>query len=125
MNLDRRRFIQLGALGVVAALSDSGCAPASDKSLDHPALVAILGPQRVRQLGAHYRAATPGENDAGVLRAAISNAGRASWLQRIRQRSVDGQIRDDFAVGRTVVVDGWVLALTEARQCALYSLTPA
>ena len=27
--------------------------------------------------------------------------------------------------GRTVVVDGWVLAVTEARQAALFSLTPA
>jgi hypothetical protein len=31
-------------------------------------------------------------------------------------------IRDDFAAGRTVLVDGWVLSVTEARQAALYSL---
>jgi len=33
------------------------------------------------------------------------------------QRASD-QIRADFADGRTVKVDGWVLSLTEARLCA-------
>jgi hypothetical protein len=28
----------------------------------------------------------------------------------------------DFADGHTVLVDGWVLSVTEARQCALFSL---
>jgi hypothetical protein len=34
-------------------------------------------------------------------------------------------VRDDFASGRTVVVDGWVLSAIEARQCALFSLASA
>jgi hypothetical protein len=38
--------------------------------------------------------------------------------------SIDDQIRDDFTAGRTVVVDGWVLSVTEARQAALFSLAP-
>jgi hypothetical protein len=33
-------------------------------------------------------------------------------------------IQRDFAEGRTVLLDGWVLSVTEARQCALYSLLP-
>ena len=35
------------------------------------------------------------------------------------------QVRRDFAEGRTVEVQGWVLSVTEARQCALYSLVRA
>jgi hypothetical protein len=31
------------------------------------------------------------------------------------------QVRADFAEGHTVIVDGWLLSTTEARQCALYS----
>ena len=30
--------------------------------------------------------------------------------------------KEDFDNDQTVVVDGWVLSKTEARQCALYSL---
>lgn len=33
------------------------------------------------------------------------------------------QIADDYRKGNTVMVDGWILSRTEARQCALFSLT--
>jgi len=31
-------------------------------------------------------------------------------------------VAEDFAAGRTLVVQGWVLSTTEARQSALYSM---
>ncbi len=124
MTLDRRRFLQLSALGVVAAVADSACARSSDHAdaaLDRPQLLAMLGPERVRQLGDHYRAATPRENSADALRAAISN-GQGPRIPLLR-KSIDDQVRDDFEAGRTVLVDGWILSVTEARQAALFSLT--
>lgn len=33
------------------------------------------------------------------------------------------KVQSDFESGNTVIVSGWVLSLTEARQCALFSLT--
>lgn len=127
MTLDRRRFLQVSVLGIVAAVGDSACASSdvrADASADQPQLLAMLGPERVRQLGAHYRASTPTENSADSLRASLSN-GRSLPIPFIKGGSFDEQIRDDFAKGRTVVVDGWVLSLTEARQAALYSFTSA
>ena len=126
MTLDRRRFLQLSALGIVATVADSACASSdrADTPPDRPQLLAMLGPERVRQLGAHYRASTPNENSADALRAALSSGHRLR-IPFIKSASLDDRIRDDFAAGRTVVVDGWVLAVTEARQAALFSLTPA
>ena len=127
MTLDRRRFLQLSALGIVATIADTGCAPTDarvDASADRPQLLAMLGPERVRQLGSHYRASTPTESSAEALRAALST-GHGLRIPFIKTGSFENQIRDDFAAGRTVVVDGWVLAVTEARQAALFSLTPA
>jgi hypothetical protein len=125
MALDRRRFLQLSTLAIVATVADAGCAALGDRAAaDRPQLVAMLGPERVRELGAHYRASTPSENTAGSLRAAISS-GHSSRIPFLGSRSLDDQIRDDFAAGRTVVVDGWVLSVTEARQAALFSLTAA
>jgi hypothetical protein len=127
MALDRRRFLQLSALGIVATVADSACARTDahvDASFDRPELLTMLGPERVRQLGSHYRALTPTENSGEVLRAALSS-GNTLRIPFIKSGSLENQIRDDFASGRTVVVDGWVLALTEARQAALFSLTPA
>lgn len=129
MTLDRRRFLQITAAGVVASLTTSACVGDADvdaSALERPELLTMLGSERVRELGTRYRAATPNENTASSLRAAISKTAprtlRLPWTPR---GSIADQIQDDFASGRTVLVDGWVLSVTEARQCALVSLASA
>ena len=127
MPLDRRRFLQLSALGVVSSLADVAC-DRDERSVastpDRPQLLSVLGPDRVREIGSHYRSATPGENTPDALRAAISKS-RGFHIPLLGNESLDDQIEDDFEEGRTVVVDGWILSVTEARQAALFSLTPA
>lgn len=120
MNLDRRSFLQVGALGVIAAVATTVCTRENDRSLDQPFLIATLGPERVRELGSHYRAQTPHESTAIALRSAIES-GRGS---RVFRKSIDDIVQDDFADGRTVLIDGWLLSVTEARQAALFSLSP-
>ena len=125
MTLDRRRFLQLAATGMVAGLTTSACARDASEdagALGKPALLEMLGSERVREIGTQYRVAMPNENTAATLRDAISNS-RHQTFSWSRAGSIQGQIRDDFAAGRTVVVSGWVLSETEARQCALYSLS--
>jgi hypothetical protein len=125
MTLDRRRFLQLAATGMVASLTTSGCARESGENageLGKPALLEMLGPERTREIGTQYRASVPSENTAATLRDAISSS-RHREFPWIRSRSIEDQIHDDFDAGHTVVVSGWVLSQTEARQCALYSLT--
>jgi len=125
MTLDRRRFLQVAATGMVAGLTASACAPESGedaRALGKPALLEMLGPERTRQIGTQYRTARPKENTDAALRDAISSSQHRAFPW-IRSRSIDEQVRDDFAAGRTVVVNGWVLSETEARQCALYSLS--
>jgi hypothetical protein len=124
MTLDRRRFLQLTAAGMVASLTNSGCARDTGEdaqALAHPSLLEMLGADRTVEIGTHYRAAVPGEITVAALRDAITSSQREfPW---IRRRSIEEQVRDDFAAGRTIVVSGWVLSRTEARQCALYSLS--
>jgi len=125
MTLDRRRFLQVAATGMVAGLATSACTRDTGedaRALGKPALLEMLGPDQTWQIGTQYRAAVPGENTAAALRDAISSSQhrRFPW---ILHKSIEEQIRDDFAAGRTVVVSGWVLSETEARQSALYSLS--
>jgi hypothetical protein len=125
MTLDRRRFLQLTAAGVVASFADSGCTRETvedPRALGQPALLEMLGAERTLDIGRKYRAAVPRENTAAALRAAISSS-RHQTFPWIGRRSIEETIRDDFGAGRTVVVSGWVLSETEARQCALYSLS--
>jgi hypothetical protein len=124
MTVDRRRFLQLSAAGVVAGLADSASTRDTGEdaqALARPALLEMLGADRTLEIGTHYRAAVPGENTVAALSDAISSSQRQfPW---IRSRSIDEQVHDDFAAGRTIVISGWVLSTTEARQCALYSLS--
>ena len=125
MTLDRRRFLELTAAGTVVTLIDSACArdyDATSPALAQPGLLGMLGAERVRGIGAQYRAATPAENTAAALREAISNSAHLHFPW-ISYPSIAERIHDDFVAGRTVVVGGWVLSETEARQCALYSLS--
>jgi hypothetical protein len=129
MTPDRRRFLQLTAAGMVASLTSSACARDANedaRALARPELVDMLGPIRVRQIGQSYLAAVPSENSAAALRAAISGTQRHGirfpWTGRTW---IEDQVRDDFAAGRTVLVDRWVLSATEVRQCALFSLASA
>jgi len=129
MALDRRRFLQITAAGVVATLTTSAPAAGTGvdvKALEEPDLLTMLGAERVREIGIRYRAATPNESTASSLRAALSATGPGTLLFRWSPaESIRGQIQADFAADRTVMLDGWVLSVTEAKQCALFSLTSA
>ena len=105
--MNRRRFLRLSALCAAAGVASPGSrAPAYSP----PELLHLLGPDAVRRLGRHYRETVP---DADLPAADPEH------------RHSGSPVRDDFAAGRTVVVLGWVLSVTEARQCALFSLLPA
>ena len=124
MALDRRRFLQVTAAGMAASLTSTACAGERGEhstALAQPALLAMLGHDRVRGIGAQYRAMVPRENSIKALQAAISKTHEK--VLGIWDQSIEQQIHDDFAAGRVVIVGGWVLAVTEARQCALYSLS--
>ena len=126
--MHRRQFLRVAAAVPVAGVLASACAPGAgydDASLARPELLAAMGPALVRSLGARYRELTPAEHDAGALRDAILGARPLTARLFGARRPVADLVRDDFAHGRTVVVDGWILARTEARQCALFSLLPA
>ncbi|HEV2670630.1 MAG TPA: hypothetical protein VGU74_06025 [Gemmatimonadales bacterium] len=117
--MNRRDFL-------VSAASAAGFARTRDDcdALAHPALLAVLGGETVRGIGQRYRALVATERDREPLRSAILASGplRSFWMPRA---ALAQRVRADFAAGRTVLVAGWVLSVTEARQCALYSLLPS
>lgn len=127
MAMDRRRFLQLSAAGVLVATTGTACRgdDIDPRTLAQPAVLALLGPERVREIGVRYRQTVPAERAAPALRAAIANDGNGLRLPWRKRQSLAQRISSDFAAGRTVVVNGWLLSTTEARQCALFSLLPA
>lgn len=126
--MDRRNFLRLASVAALGALS-AACAPGAAYAADalaRPQLLDVLGAEPVRAIGKRYRETTRDERDARAIRAAILDSRPfAARFLGAAAPSVAELVRADFAHGRTVVVGGWVLAATEARQCALFSLLPA
>jgi hypothetical protein len=126
--MNRRSFIRVVGMTTLGVAS-AGCAgrsPSDARALARPELLVALGAAPVRAIGARYRALTPAERDVDALRDAIVG----SRLLRARlvgaaSPPIAEMVRDDFQHGRTVLIDGWLLSVTEARQCALYSLLAA
>ena len=127
--MNRRRFLDVTATSALAAgLPASGRATSANAAFDpralgQPDLLSMLGPEAVREIGVRYRELVPAENQMQALHAAIL-AGRP-WSSRvpwIARPAIVEMVAADFAAGRTIVVQGWVLSATEARQCALRSL---
>ena len=94
------------------------------------ALGATLRPHAsARTVGRVYLAHHAAEGDPITLLAAIEAAGEiggclaASPLDSAAlARAVAEAVRDDYLCRRTIRLDGWVLARTEARLCALTAL---
>ena len=116
--MHRRQFLTVAA-GTLACLAGGSAfalsATQGTSGLEPKELLGMLGPDVVREIGKQYRAAVPREKTATALRATLLKGltDRTLWAHRIL---------DDFAAGRTIIVSGWVLSVTEARQCALFSI---
>lgn len=124
--MHRRHFLIIGGLSTLtftapSAWGASGAAR-DQQILARPVLLSVLGsPDRVRELGRCYRSMMPAEDDQATLLAALRSELGTGSSSSLRSRLAT-RIREDFAAGRTVTVRGWVLARTEAQQCALFSL---
>lgn len=78
---------------------------------DTPALV---------EIGSAYREMFPEENDISVLSALIMRGLPADSDNY--SADLMARITEEFRNGQVVEVKGWLLSVTETRQCALYSL---
>lgn len=124
LQVSRRRFIQL-ALGV-GLTGVIGARPVTlPDHAQHPLItqLATLLPhqQSARLIGQRYLQRYPQEAELRLLlttiTATLDITDPTSLPQQLAQ-----QISADFAAEKTVKVQGWVLAHTEARLCALAAL---
>ena len=120
--MHRRTFLQTAAAGAIVAAAGAACAEdrPSDDVLATPAITAMFGRRRILQFGEWYREMMPKESDAETLREKIvTGEERRFHFPWSKGLTIDERVADDFANGRTVLVNGWLLSRTEARQCAL------
>jgi hypothetical protein len=107
--MKRRTFIFLTAAGT-ASLFTGSCQHEADTLAQPEFLSQVCDAATMARIGQAYRAQTPDE------------AQKEKLIGLLRTGVDPGHIRAEYAAGNTVILKGWVLSLTEARQCALYSL---
>ncbi len=127
----RRRFLALGLAAAVAGQIRPALAGAPLGGLAGPAndterrLAGLFrNPEFAREVGRKYLAIHPDEADRYRLRTTLFGVARPRSSAALRNVLADRR-RKDFEDGDIAVVDGWVLARSEARVCALVALTPS
>lgn len=126
--MKRRQFILWSGLGISAIAIPTWYFKfytPYDQLLIEPELLShICDAATIGIIGDAYRKKFPNENDELKLAKLLSdhNSTKESTktIEVLRQ-----QIIKDYTQNNTVMIDGWVLSKTEARQCALFSLTQA
>lgn len=115
--MERRRFVILTLAGTAAiSLPLSQCNTGS--GYDRPdMLYSLIGRTKTLEIGKAYIRHVPSESNHHTLTALISAA-------RNEPPASPGSIRiqNEFRNGKVVVINGWILSVTEARLSALYYL---
>ena len=122
--MKRKNFILLSGLGISAIAIPTWYFNFReleyDSSLKSPEFLSnFLDGKSIIEIGELYLKQVPDENNERKLVSLlpISDTSDNNTIEILQQ-----QITDDYISGETIIVDGWILSKTEARQCALYSL---
>lgn len=124
--MNRRNFVLMGACGFAAISIPTSCSYFGDVEYDpllaHPqALSLIWENESIKAIGNKYRTQVPEEKNVRSLVNLLMED--ISGNKPLLTESLEQKIKTDFKTKKTVMVNGWVLSVSEARQCALYSLT--
>lgn len=112
-----------GALiaGSTPEASAAGASAPEGLSQLRPEILDVVGDRKqAKAIAEAYRRARPEESLDEIERAVRSAAATQGRLGRVRADAIRRLVRREYAEGRTLELDGWILAETEARQCVLY-----
>ena len=129
--MKRRSFILLSATGITAlvipSLSCNNVNPTASKLLQEPNQLAhICDAQTIRDIGNTYRKQVSAESEKDqLIKLLLTDAtgNSISTDSTLLKLALNEKIQADFASGNVVKVKGWILSVTEARQCAIFSFS--
>ncbi len=80
----------------------------------------------INELGIRYRFQVPAESTKEKLTELLLANSNNKMNESLNNSEIDEllnrQIQEEFSAYKTIIVNGWVITPTEARQCALFSL---
>jgi hypothetical protein len=130
--MKRRSFIGLTALTAATISVPFLHCSETDKELDKIlALPEILSQvqdkKTITTIGKAYGAVHKDEYSVKKLQRLLTQSNAAATISPSMPEKdiyavISKNIQQDIETGNTIILNGWVLSLTEARQCALFSL---
>ena len=124
--MERRLFVKLSAFTAMALtlpLIQSCSTGSKEMAVAQPLLFShIVDGATITEAGVSYRKTHQEEDSKEMLSQLLLGKSGGSMDKDTIQNLLDKQVTADFKQGNTLVVKGWVMAVTEARQCALYSI---
>jgi hypothetical protein len=131
--MNRRVFVKLGIFSAGAMTLPLLHCRSNDQYnilLQQPSFLSqICDEKALREIGVAYVKLKPEEKKANRLVDLLTvDSGGKKLSREASDKEVESflknKIHADFEKNDTVTVNGWVLSLTEARQCALFSQMP-
>jgi hypothetical protein len=126
--MNRTEFIRLSAFAAVAIslpLLHSCHASTADDAMANPLFLSrLFNTKQIGKAGKLYLQKTQPENSKSKLISLLadnSDIVNSNDVNAIQQY-LGNKVKQDFQNDNTVLVQGWVLSVTEARQYALYAL---
>lgn len=129
--MERKKFLLISAAAVASIaipVAQCGRRHYGDKPMEQPRILGLFcSEEEIIAIGKQYRSLMPDEDkkkrlielllsgDAGQKITSTANSVVSDWL--------DKKIKREFQEGKTIIANGWVVSITEARQCALFSMT--
>lgn len=129
--MKRRNFIitaSTAAIGVPAAYYIKKHYWKSSEAIFIPlVLSSFCDAKTLAEIGMDYRKMVPVENEKQKLTDLILTDNAGIKLVTSDRSAIEDFInkknQEEFSVYNTLIIKGWIISVTEARQCALFSLT--
>jgi hypothetical protein len=123
--MERRLFVKLSAFTALALTLPlvQSCNGSKEMATAQPFLFShLVDDKTISEAGLAYRNTHTAEDNKDKLSQLLLSGKDATLGKDEIETLLDKQVTADFKKGDTLVVKGWVMSLTEARQCALYSI---
>jgi hypothetical protein len=125
--MERRSFVKLSAftaLALTLPFAESCSIGSTEMAVAQPLLFShLVDVKAIQEAGLAYRKIHAAEDDKLKLsQLLLSDNDRAKLGKDEIQTLLNKQVTNDFKTGNIIMVKGWVMSQTEARQCALFSI---
>lgn len=122
----RREFLREAVLLSATFLLPwlEACQSHSDPAIATPEFLSrIQEAKAIRAIGEAYIKTFPEEASLATLSTSLLGQQKGKADPSVLTQNLREKISHDFQSGAVVVIKGWVLSMTEARQCALFYLS--